>query len=176
MKDFSIRIEFDKGEYDTNIVEAMLGFRPRFINKINKYVVNNAILDETQLVEEQRDGDGNITVAGVTAQDLADGIMATYASVLATKQAEAAISAAIEKAMDYGKIMIRDYGTRNVLAGKTDEQIDANLTELSGILSALTSGSLKSAKRQGEAFVATDNVSQEDIDWFLNRINEYLGS
>jgi hypothetical protein len=41
---------------------------------------------------------------------------------------------------------------------------------------ALISGSLKYAKRKVEVLTPFDGVSQEDKDWMLSKLNEFLNA
>lgn len=74
-----------------------------------------------------------------------------------------------------GNMLIRQFGANNIYQQKTDEQIDALATNYKDVLSALSTGSLKSAYRQMLAMQPDSNISQAEIDEFTIRIMEVLG-
>ena len=90
---------------------------------------------------------------------------------------EVAVARAIANAIAFGQHLIGEFGIRNVLANKTDAQIDNIMghASMSKIAIALQSGSVKYAKRQLEVLTPFDGVSQDDINWLIAKINSFLG-
>jgi hypothetical protein len=87
----------------------------------------------------------------------------------------AMIANRIRGAMDFGKTLMVDYGTSNVLAGKTVSQIRAISIKLSEIQTLLLSGSLYCAHATISDMVPDESVTQADKDSFLARLEAYLG-
>lgn len=83
----------------------------------------------------------------------------------------------IYSASDYGAEIIRQLGVRNLLSGKTDDQIDSFLEnpEVLKIGMALISGSLKYAKRKLQNLEPSNGITQDDIDWCIAKIDAFLG-
>lgn len=127
-----------------------------------------------------RDGERLALKGEHLTQEEADQILADYEANKPALEADAALTKKLEaivgNAMAFGQDVMKRYGAQNIKSGKTEEQIDQILVDLAGIINALVSGSLKSAKRQAEAFTPTDAVPQEDIDWFVAELTSYLGS
>ena len=105
---------------------------------------------------------------------------ATLSSVIAAHSYTTAldqVTPILNNAAEYGLGIIRDFGIRNMLAGKTDVQIDSIL-ENSDVLKigmALISGSLKYARRKVSALTPFDGVNQSDKDWMYDKLTEFLG-
>jgi hypothetical protein len=87
----------------------------------------------------------------------------------------AMIASRIRGAMDYGKNLMVDYGTKNVLAGKTVDQIRLISTKLGEIQTLLLSGSLYCAYQAISQTTPDENVTQADKDDFLAKLGAYLG-
>ena len=87
----------------------------------------------------------------------------------------AIVSAKIQAAMSFGKRIIIEYATQNVLAGKTTEQITAIVIKLAPLQDLISAGSLYSALAFLSTVTPDDNISQSDIDTFTAKIKTYLG-
>lgn len=85
------------------------------------------------------------------------------------------VAARIMGAMDFGKKLMVDYGTTNVLRGYTMDQVRAISAKLSEVQTLLLSGSLYCAKQAITDMTPDENVTQSDKDIFLAKINAYLG-
>jgi len=90
------------------------------------------------------------------------------------------INKIIISAADYGSKIIKDFGTRNVLAGKTEDQIDVIFdgnSDLIRIAIALLSGSLKYARRKVQAMNPDGvGITEADKTWLIDQLNLYLGN
>lgn len=86
-----------------------------------------------------------------------------------------AINTAIIKAMEFGKEIVREYAVTRVLRGTTDVETLQVLQELSTLQGAMLSGSLKAARLMLMSMQPTALIPQSDIDYFLAKINKYLG-
>ena len=113
----------------------------------------------------------------ITSGSLAGSFGSSYTIEQSDPSLEMAVTNAIVVASKFGQQLILDFGIRNVLAGKSETEID-NIMEhakMSKIAVALQSGSLKYAKRQLETINTFSGLTQEDIDWMLAKINNHLG-
>jgi len=83
----------------------------------------------------------------------------------------------ISNASAYGLQLIKDFGTRNVLAGKTEADIDSILENLDTlkICVALVSGSLKYARRKTHTIEPFVGITQSDKDWLIAQLTLFLG-
>lgn len=81
----------------------------------------------------------------------------------------------IKEAKQFGDQLIEEYGVRNVMSGKTTEQIRHIINKLSSMQLMLMSGSLYTALAQLDLVVPDNVVTQDDINYFRKRIKDYLG-
>jgi hypothetical protein len=79
-------------------------------------------------------------------------------------------------AMDFGRSVMAEYGSSNVLAGLTLEQIQYVMAATAKVQAALNGGSLYVALAEIE-LVTTDEViiTVEKITIFRNKLQDYLG-
>lgn len=105
--------------------------------------------------------------------------LATIIDDHTTSYPKGAVDSAILSASEFGLKLIRDFGARNVLAGKTDEEIDAIIDDNADILKigiGLLSGSLKYTKRKVTAMTPDGvGITTDDKTWILDQLNDYLG-
>lgn len=132
-----------------------------------------AIGDSTDLPDQsyQLMSDEELAAHRVTHQS-------AYNAWLATKNApdvSKMIGVRIQKAMDFGKKIMIDYGTKNVLRGYSVEQTRAVSVKTAELQSLLLSGSLYCARQAIMEMVPDETVTQVDKDEFLAKINAYLG-
>lgn len=80
----------------------------------------------------------------------------------------------IKKAMDFGKQMMIEYGTKNVMRGYNVDQTRAVAIKLSELQALLMSGSLYCVRQAIMDMVPDVFVTQADKDEFLTKINSYL--
>lgn len=87
------------------------------------------------------------------------------------------VSGIISSASAFGQDLLQRIGTSNILAGKTDEEIDSILehTEAMKIAMALNTGSLKYAKRKLQALTPFDGITADEIQWLISEIDAFLG-
>lgn len=85
------------------------------------------------------------------------------------------VNSRIRAAMEFGKQLMVEYGTKNVLAGYTTAQILAIADKLSKLQSLLLSGSVYAALEEINALVPDANVTQESIDEFKAKVKNFLG-
>lgn len=78
-------------------------------------------------------------------------------------------------AMDFGKSLMVKYGTKNILIGRTTEQVIAISEKLVFIQSLLSSGSLYAALSKIEELIPDELILQSDIDYFKQELKSYLG-
>lgn len=104
--------------------------------------------------------------------DLSD-VVTAHSAVTAEDQ----VAPIIVSAADYGFQLVRDFGTRNVVAGKTDAEIDSILEDADTLKigMALISGSLKYARRKVSALTPFAGVTQADKDWLYQKLTDFLG-
>lgn len=81
MKDYSVKIFFNRGEYDPVLIEELFGFRPKFVRRLNKMLISNVLLTEIDLI-------------GKTPQEAAEDILSAYNSVSIARDKEARIKLA----------------------------------------------------------------------------------
>lgn len=78
-------------------------------------------------------------------------------------------------AMNFGRELIAEYGSQNVLRGLSVQEIKLISLKLSGVQALLLSGSLYAALDEMD-HIETDNlVTQESINYFKSKIRSYLG-
>lgn len=106
-------------------------------------------------------------------QTILNDTVTNHVSVIADDQ----VAPVILTAAEYGMQIIRDFGTRNVVAGKSDVDIDSILEnqDVLKIGMALISGSLKYARRKVSALTPFAGVNQGDIDWMYDQLTAFLG-
>lgn len=85
------------------------------------------------------------------------------------------VTGVIESAMEFGKRMMTEFGTKNVLRGYNATQITQVSTELERLQQFCMSGSLNAAYQFILTFQATELVIEEDRLEFKNKIEDYLG-
>lgn len=87
------------------------------------------------------------------------------------------VGGVISDASNFGFSLVSEFGTRNVIAGKTEAEIDAILEnpDMLKIGMALMSGSLKYARRKIFMMEPFSGVSQTDKDWMIAELDKYLG-
>lgn len=129
--------------------------------------------DSTNLPDQnyQLMTDAELTAHKVTYQS-------DYNAWLAIKNApdyNAIIGIRIQKAMDFGKKLMVEYGTKNVLRGYTVSQVREVSVKLSELQNLLLSGSLYCAKQAAVDMTPDSLVTQEDKDELIAKINTYLG-
>ena len=82
---------------------------------------------------------------------------------------------AVMSAMDFGRDVMAEYGSRNIAAGYNVTQIKQILTDLADLQAAMLSGSLYVAKDIIDNFTATAEIPQSEIDYFKAKVDSYLG-
>jgi len=87
----------------------------------------------------------------------------------------AAVKNSIVRATAFGQDMMAEYATKRVLRGATIEDTTSVLSKLSNIQSSLSVGSLYVALNQLGNLQPDDEIPQEDIDEFIQKISAYLG-
>lgn len=92
-----------------------------------------------------------------------------------TQQTEALVRSRIRAAKQFGDSLVEEYGVRNVMGGKTTEQIRHIINKLAPMQLMLMSGSLYTALAQLDLVVPDAIVTQDDINYFRKRIKDYLG-
>lgn len=88
---------------------------------------------------------------------------------------ETRVYTVIEEARVFARKLISEIGTRNIINGKTESQIDAIIDKSQDILLCLQSGSLKSALRRVELLTPDSDMTQDDIDFVKAKLKGYLG-
>lgn len=101
--------------------------------------------------------------------------VAEVASPTSTQNAEALIRSRIRAARLFGETLMEDYGVRNVMSGKTTEQIRHIINKMAPMQLMLLSGSLYTALAQLDLVVPDTIVTQDDINYFRKRLKDYLG-
>lgn len=81
----------------------------------------------------------------------------------------------ILKAMDFGKNLMAEYGAKNILAGKSIADIKEITSRLATLQTLLTSGSLYCALDEMNNITADELISQETINEFKTKLQNYLG-
>ena len=90
-------------------------------------------------------------------------------------EVEAKIAARISGAMEFGKTLMVEYGTKNVLRGRTEDEVIVISSFFKDVQDLLLNGSLYSALKIISLMEPTDLVLREDLDFFINKIKGYLG-
>jgi hypothetical protein len=89
------------------------------------------------------------------------------------------IDTVLAGAEDFGELLVRRFATRNMLAGKTDVQIDAifdSNPDIFKISVGLKSGSLKYARRKLQAMTPDgQGITAADVTWMIGEITNFLG-
>lgn len=80
----------------------------------------------------------------------------------------------MESAIAFGKQLMIDYAKRNILAGKTTQQIMDIMIKMQFIKNLLDSGSLYTALDAIRLVPIDDITPQEDMDWAINKLKNYL--
>ena len=110
---------------------------------------------------------------------LADADMTTLNGIVLShtgaQNIQSVIAAKINAAMDFGKKMMIEYGTKNVLRGYTVAQTREVSFKLSELQSLLLSGSLYCARQAAIDMAPDALVTQADKDELLAKLNSYLG-
>ena len=106
------------------------------------------------------------TVAVMSADEQAQVEMAGISQKIAGK---------ISAAMDFGKKIMIEYGTKNVMRGYNVEQTRAVAVKTSELQALILSGSLYCARQAIIDMVPDDLVTQADKDEFIAKFNAYLG-
>lgn len=88
---------------------------------------------------------------------------------------QAVIGDKIQKAMDFGKKIMIEYGTKNVMRGYNVEQTRAVSIRLTELQSLLLSGSLYCARQSAIDMTPDTLVTQADKDELIAKLNYYLG-
>ena len=103
----------------------------------------------------------------------------TYDAWLTSIQAANAPQQTVEKriqdAMKFGHQMILEFAAGNVLRGLTVDQVKIVATQYAEIQQLLQSGSLYVALNEISALTPTDLVPQSILDYFRNKLQDYLG-
>jgi len=82
---------------------------------------------------------------------------------------------AIDKAMEFGKKLIIEYGAQNVMEGKTTADVQAIAVKFSDLQNLLISGSLYAARAEMDNIVSDALITQSTIDDFKSKLDAYLG-
>ncbi len=86
------------------------------------------------------------------------------------------VKAAVLKAQAFGHDLIVEFAVQNILNGLTASQIAALATKLAGVQALLSSGSLHTALLAIQSLTPDANLTQDTINDFAGRIQDYLGS
>lgn len=78
-------------------------------------------------------------------------------------------------AMETGKTILSQFSANNVYRQKSNDQIDALVENYSHLINSLITGSLTKAYREFNQMVPDENISQEEIDEFIKRMQIALG-
>jgi len=103
---------------------------------------------------------------------LLNALMSNHSGLPST---QSVVSDSIRKAMDFGRMLIVEYGTKNVLRGYTVSQIREIAIKLEEVQNLLLSGSLYCAKQAAVDVMVDNLVTQDDKDELITKINSYLG-
>lgn len=85
------------------------------------------------------------------------------------------IGKAFDSAVDFGQRLLKEYATIRMIRGTTDLETLQVLQQLQLVQSAMASGSLKAARLILLDMQPTALIPQSDIDYFLSKLNTYLG-
>lgn len=85
------------------------------------------------------------------------------------------INNAYDSAVDFGQRMMKEYATIRMLRGTTDLETAQVLQHLMVVQCAVLSGSLKAARLLLMQMEPTALIPQSDLDYFINKLNGYLG-
>ena len=89
---------------------------------------------------------------------------------------EANINNAVNQAADFGRKIMLEYGTRNVMAGKSQADIAVIIVRMSKVQQLVLGGALYTALSELDN-VEVDGtiIDNTNMTYFKNRIREYLG-
>jgi len=86
------------------------------------------------------------------------------------------VSNKIIKAMDFGKSLMVEFGTRNVIAGLTTPQIQALIHKVMPLISALNTGSLNVAIEEIDTIEPDEILTAETIAVYRAKIVAFLAT
>lgn len=86
------------------------------------------------------------------------------------------VEEAIDKAMEFGKKLIIEYGAQNVIEGKTTAEVKQIAVKFAELQNLLMSGSLYAARDAMDDITPDALVTQETIDDFKAKLDAYLGN
>lgn len=97
-----------------------------------------------------------------------------YSDPEAILPVEERIKQSILKAMQFGQELIAEFGVQNVLTNKTTAEVAHLAAILAPAQALLLSGALHTAKEWIQSSAA-DELPQDTRDYFVSRIDSYLG-
>lgn len=89
--------------------------------------------------------------------------------------AEETVKNSILDAISFGNSLIVDYSVKNVMRGRTAEQIATLAGDLKDVAFLLNTGALYTALQLVMAIAPTELLLQEDKDEFIAKLTTYLG-
>jgi len=114
----------------------------------------------------------------VYSRDLNESELTQINSIVSSHTAidyNAIVYNSISNAMDFGRQIMIEFGTENVLLGATTEQIKNVVVKLTKIQTLLVGGALHTALEELDVVEPDVFLTQQRLDSFKNKIRAYLG-
>lgn len=74
-----------------------------------------------------------------------------------------------------GQMILRQFAANNIYKQKTDDQVEALVTQYPDLIHSLITGSLKTSLKVFMTMVPDNNISREELDEFVLRLQIILG-
>ena len=91
---------------------------------------------------------------------------------------KAVVESTVQASVSFGQNLIKDWGVRVGITGKTPEQLDALLDnpDFLKLGMGMMTGALGFCKRKLAVITPNAGFTEDDRAWFLAKINEFLGA
>jgi|GEM_PF-5565870 len=132
-------------------------------------------LESREVVDSEGNVIGSLSVPPGLNDESWEYLLSHYSESTASPSVNTIISGKIKSAELFGKELIREIATDNVLAGATIDEIRQMISDHNNIILMLLSGSLYTAISAIQEITPTEILTQQRIDQYIGKIKYYLG-
>lgn len=138
-------------------------------------IVNPEIEKETRdVLDPQENVIGTIELPSDTEEPAWEDSLGAYSTPIPSPTIQAIVKGKITSAMEFGKYLMLEVGTDNILLGLNTEQIISMIIDYGHIKAMLDSGSLYTALTAIEAVQPTEIMTQQRIDKYAGMLKSFL--